>query len=361
MKRSLVILAGLFAMLLCAAPAFAQLDGSFRGVAKDADGKPVANATVIAYDQQAGRKYTAKTNAKGEYVMGVVYTGNYKMTLLVNDNPVDEHNNVPLSPGQEQHVDFDMARNAPKLTAEQQAKVAETQKYNEKVKGLNAQLQQAKELEGQGNWDQAITILQEASQVDPNQDLVWAYLGDAQRGAASKATDAAQRTQLYQGAIESYQKALALKPNTGTYMAGLGQAYAKTNQVDKAVEQYNGAVQADPPNAAAYYFNEGAALTNAGKLDEANAAFDKSLQLDPNRAEAYYWKGVNGIGKASVGKDGKMTAPAGTEEAFNKYLEMAPTGRYAAEAKSMLASIGASVETSYGKSKSSGSTAGKKK
>jgi tetratricopeptide (TPR) repeat protein len=361
MKKYIVIPATLFAMLLFAAPVWAQIDGTFRGVAKEGDGKPIVGATVVAYNPENGRKYSAKTNAKGEYIIGTVYTGTYKLTLLVNGNPVDEHNNVPVAGNQEQIVNFEPAKDAGGISPEQAAKVAEAQKQNEKVKGLNASLQQAKELEGAGNFDQAITVLQQATQVDPNQDLVWAYLGDAQRGAASKATDAQARTKYYQDAVESYQKALALKPTSGVYMGGLAQAYSKTNQTDKAVEQYNAAAAADPSNAAAYYFNEGAALTNAGKLDEANAAFDKALQLDPNRAEAYYWKGVNGIGKATVGKDGKMSAPAGTAEDFNKYLELAPTGRYANEAKQMLASIGASVETTYGKSKSSSSSSGGKK
>ena len=69
------------------------------------------------------------------------------------------------------------------MTEEQRKKIEATQKENEKIKGLNATLKQAKELEGAGNYDQAITILQQATKVDPNQDLVWGYLGDAQRGA----------------------------------------------------------------------------------------------------------------------------------------------------------------------------------
>jgi hypothetical protein len=46
-----------------------------------------------------------------------------------------------------------------------------------------------------------------------------------------------------------------------------------------------------------------------------------------------------------------MTAPPGTAEAFNKYLELQPQGTYADAAKQMLASIGATVETSFGKGK----------
>ncbi len=107
---------------------------------------------------------------------------------------------------------------------EQQKKVEEAQKQNEKIKGLNATLKQAKDLESAGNYDQAIAILQPAAQSAPEQDLVWAYLGDAQRGAKK-----------YSDAVESYQKALAIKPTNGPYMAQLADAYAKSGQTDKAV------------------------------------------------------------------------------------------------------------------------------
>jgi hypothetical protein len=46
-----------------------------------------------------------------------------------------------------------------------------------------------------------------------------------------------------------------------------------------------------------------------------------------------------------------MVAPEGTAEAFQKYLELQPTGALAQPAKDMLASIGASIETTYGTTK----------
>src|ERR1019366_3157050 len=203
------------------------------------------------------------------------------------------------------------------MSEEQQRKIAEVQKQNETIKGLNAQLAEAKQLETAGNYDQAIAILQQAVQVEPNQDVIWANLGEAQRGAKK-----------YPEAIESYQKALALKPTSGVYHSALAEAYAKSGQTDKAVQEWATAAQNDPTNAGSYYFNEGAVLTNTGKVDEAIAAFDKALQSDPTRADAYYWKGVDLMGKATV-KGDKMIAPEGTAEAFNKYLELAPTGKYA--------------------------------
>ena len=126
---------------------------------------------------------------------------------------------------------------------------------------------------------------------------------------------------------------------------------SKEGKTDDAITAYNQAAQLAPDNAAQYYFNEGAVLTNAGKADEANVAFDKVIAADPNKALAYYWKGINLIGKATVGKDNKMVAPDGTAEAFNKYLELDPNGPMAQTAKDMLSSIGATVETGFGTKK----------
>lgn len=349
MKKYLNLAALLLVIGMCAVPSWAQLDGTIRGVVKGPDGKPIAGAAIQLYDATTGRKYSGKTNSKGEYVISTVYQGTYKGTLLVNGNPVDEKSSIGLGAGQEQVVDWNEGGTAPVLTEEQKQKIAAQQKQNEKIKGLNASLQEAKQLEGAGNYDQAVTELTQATQVDPNQDLVWAYLGDAQRGAAAHATDPQTKTKDYQDAVESYQKAIALKP-AASYHAGLADAYAKTGQTDKAIQEYAAAAQADPPNASAYYYNEGVVLTNTNKTDEAIAAFDKSIEADPKRAEAYYLKGQALIAKSTV-KGDKMVAPPGTAEAFQKYLELEPTGKYADVAKQMLAAIGSPVETTYGKSK----------
>jgi tetratricopeptide (TPR) repeat protein len=106
-----------------------------------------------------------------------------------------------------------------------------------------------------------------------------------------------------------------------------------------------------PVNAGVYYFNEGAVLTNAGKVDDAIVAFDKVIVADPKKALAYYWKGINLIGKETTDKNNKVVDPPGTAEAFQKYLELDPTGPMAETAKAMLEHIGSTIETTYGTTK----------
>jgi tetratricopeptide (TPR) repeat protein len=134
------------------------------------------------------------------------------------------------------------------------------------------------------------------------------------------------------------------------YYNNLADALNRAKKTDEAVATYEKAAQIDPTKAAQSYFNIGAVYTNAGKADQANVAFDKCIAADPTRADAYYQKGLNLLGKATLQGD-KTVAPPGTAEAFQKYLELAPSGQYAQSAKDLLASLGSTVETSFGKKK----------
>jgi len=252
------------------------------------------------------------------------------------------------------------------LTAEQMKQRQEQQAKQAKeintVKSLNDKLNAAKAAADAGDYDTAITNLNDANQMDPSRDLIWFKLGDYYRLSAVKQTDPAEKQKRLGEAVDSYQKAIQLKQATpdkdaakqaqtvAAYYNNMAEAYAKSNKVDDAVKTYALAAQTDPSAAVQYYFNTGAVLTNAGKVDDAVAAFDKVIAADPTKADAYYWKGVNMIGKATLQGD-KMIAPPGTAESFQKYLELQPTGQYADAAKQMLASIGASVETKYGSKK----------
>jgi len=206
--------------------------------------------------------------------------------------------------------------------------------------------------------------LNDANTIDPSRDLIWFKLADAYLASAPKQTDSDEKKKRYEMAATDYQKAIDLRKGSdqlskqpdnnktlAAYYNNMAQSYSKANKIDDAIAAYNQAAQLDPTGAGMYYFNEGAVLTNAGRADDAIAAFDKTIASDPNKAMAYYWKGINLVGKATIGKDNKMVAPDGTAQAFQKYLELDPNGPMAQTAKDMLASIGATVETGFGKKK----------
>jgi tetratricopeptide (TPR) repeat protein len=380
MKKHLaIILFALLAIGLCVPPVFAQASGTVKGVCKDAQGNPLPDAVVVWANQDNGQKYALKTNKKGEYFSLGITPGKYNVTLYKNADDQKAAKEMDHANGfqvqlDENSLDFDVKKEqetaakgvglTPEQLKQQQEQQAKAQKEQGTVKSLNDKLNAAKTAADAGDYDTAIAAMNDANQIDPKRDLIWFKLGDYYRLSAVKQTDPAEKQKRLASAIDSYQKAIELKQaappekdpaaagkSLAAYYNNLAEAYSKSGKTDDAVKTYALAAQADPPAAGQYYFNTGAVLTNAGKVDDAIAAFDKVIAADPNKADAYYWKGVNLIGKETMDKDNKAVAPPGTAEAFQKYLQLQPTGTYADAAKQMLASIGSSVETQYGTKK----------
>ncbi len=361
--------------VVCVSWLHAQNSGTVKGVCKDADGKPIAGAQVEWLNTENGRKYELKTNNKGEYFSLGIVPGKYKVTLSSGGKELFHFTGVDVSLD-EKDLDFDLKKEQAataqaagmtpeqlKARQEQEAKVA---KENLNIKSLNDKLAAAKQQADAGDFNAAVNTMSEATQMDPNRDLLWAKLGEYAIEAGGKSTDATEKNKDFTDAVGDYEKAIDLKQKAldaepskktpdaiktlASYYNNLGQAQSKAGKIDEAAKSYTQAAQVDPTSAAQYYFNIGAVMTNSGRADDAIAAFDKAIAADPSRADAYYWKGVNLLGKATLQGD-KMVAPEGTAQALNKYLELQPNGQFAEPAKQMLASIGATVQTQYGNKK----------
>jgi len=378
MKQRIAVLVLISFIASATVGLLAQVAGTVRGNCKDENGKPIADAVVEWSNSDNGQKYTMKTNKKGDYFSLGVSMGRYNVKLAGKDGQEIYHFSAVTVGADEKVLDFDLAKERAAqaqgegLSAEQKKQIQEQQakvaKENATIKTLNEKLVAARAASDAGNYDAAIATLTEATQTDPTRDLIWGRLGEVYLISASKQTDTAEKQKRYGEAADDYNKAIDLRqkamdtdPKLKTpdaskvlaqYYNNLANAQGKVpGKVDDAVANYNKAAELDPAGAAQYYFNIGATLTNAGRIDEAVAAFDKTIAADPTKADAYYQKGVGLVGKSTTDKDGKVIAPPGTAEAFNKYLELAPTGPYADAAKSMLQYIGSTVETSYGTTK----------
>ncbi len=334
--------------------AAAQATAVVKGVCKDEAGKLIVGATIELNNLDNGRKISLKTDSRGEYYSMGVPSGKYKITLTSAAGVVLYYlNNVPIALGQDNVNDFDLAKfraddeKRSGVTDAQRKEVEKAKKENEKIKGINALLIQAVQQRKDGKFDDAVTTMEQAAAQDQTHDIVYGSLADSYLGAKK-----------YPEAETAYNKAISLAAPTsksiGSYHNGLAQSLLKQNKTDAAMVEYDKAAQLDPPNAGMYFFNEGAVLTNLGKVDEANAAFDKAIAAEPTRPDPYYQKGLNLLGKATLSKDGKMVPAPGTTEALNKYLELAPDGKYAQPAKDLLTSLGATVQTSFGTQKKTG-------
>jgi len=396
MKRNLgyaVLVAILFAIF--AVPAVAQ-SATVKGVCKDAQGNPIADAQVVWHNNDNGRTFTLKTNKKGEYFSLGLDPGKYLITLSKDGKELDSVKNYQIG-SDESILDFDLKKTqeqavqdtakkqgmTPEQVKQMQEQAANAEKYNANIKVINEKLSAATAATKSAppDYDKAIALMDEAVAMAPNEDLVWFRKGAIYLDSAKAQTDVAEKTKRNTEAFNDLQKAVDLRktamansaagtpgkppapggPSDNTKMAAyydnLGIAAGRIGKTDDAVNAYNQAATLDPANAAHYYLNLGILLTNANmKSDptvtkQAVEAFDKSIAADPKNADAYYFKGSNLIGLAKMDSNSKVVAPPGTAEAFQKYLELQPNGPHAAEAKSMLALVGSTLETTYGTKK----------
>jgi tetratricopeptide (TPR) repeat protein len=250
------------------------------------------------------------------------------------------------------------AGTAPALSKEQERGMTKEQKeaYDKAIKEREQSMKKNKELNDAfsagmtamqaKDYDTAITSLTKASELDPKQVAVWSQLADAHVNAAAKKSGAEFDAEMAKG-IECYTKALELNPSDAATHNNFALALGKAKKFPEMQAELQKAAELDPPKAGQYYYNLGAMLVNAGQAEPAGQAFKKAIELDPKHADSYYQLGVYLVGKASFAADGKVTPVPGTVEAFQKYLELSPTGQFADSAKGMLASMDAKVDTSY--------------
>ncbi len=354
---------------LAASRAAAQAKtGSIHGTVTDPTGVPMAGTVSLfpggltSPDQTP--KYTFDVNASGQYKGDNIEPGSYTVTFRQPDTEkgkvVDQFDNVQIKAGQDTLQDFDMSREAylAKMSPEQRKQVEEVKKKNAgimkenaKIKNLNADLGTARSDDAAKNYAAAATLMQKDVAIMPNAAVLWVELGVAQRGEKDWAD-----------AIASLQKGIALdkamaKPHPemlGSAEDALGESLASRGKYPEARATYDDAARDNPTGAATYYTNEAIMMDRYNQIDATVAAADKAIAANPNDAVAYYLKGKALINKATVDpQTQKIIAPPGCLEAYQKYLELAPNGQFAPDAKAVVQEMSQTQSTSY--------NAGKKK
>jgi tetratricopeptide (TPR) repeat protein len=347
------------------APAASATTASIHGHAQDPLDQPVANTKVQVATGPKTVLVTFTTDANGDYKGADIKPGTYTIILFgdikgkdgkMSQGIIDYQENIKLAAGTDTQVDFDMTRQAyiSKLPPDVQKQIADvrkqneaTQKQNGEIKNVNKMLVDARTSRKAGNFDQAIALDTQATQAKPDVGLTWYELGDSEL-AAKKYPDAATN---YKKALTLLSAEKAPKPDViAAANNNLGEALAKSGNVNDAVAAYEAAAKADPTQAGMYYANEAIVLFKTGQGDAAGAAADKAIAADPNKAIAYYIKGWSLVQHASIDpKTNKIVLPPGCADAYKKFLSMAPTGPLAEDAQNILQQAGETVHSSYKK------------
>jgi len=370
--RNLAVAAAATTML--ALTSFAQIT-TIEGDVKGEDGKPIDKAQIKITRTDIKGNYDTKTNKKGHYLYMGLPMGTYDVQVLVDGKVRDGQKGVRTRPGDPIPVNFDLhAAQADAATQQAQMQkavetgqltddlkrgltkeqIAEREKMikaesekNKKRNELNQAFNDGMTAMNAKQYDTAITNFEKAAEVDPAQTVIWAQLGEAHIKLAEGKTGPDFDAQV-QKAIESYNKAVELKPDDPATHNNFALALGKAKKYPEMQAELKKAAELDPPNGGKYYYNLGAMLVNAGQGEAAGEAFKKAIELTPTYADAYYQYGVTLVGQAKIDTaTGKVTPVPGTVEAFQKYLELAPTGQWAQASKDMLTSLGTTLETNF--------------
>ncbi|GGG96275.1 carboxypeptidase-like regulatory domain-containing protein [Silvibacterium dinghuense] len=351
-------------LALTAAPfataSFAQdAPGKLHGHVIDPAGVPIAGVNVEVSTDGKTAKYTFKTNDSGDYTGDGIAPGTYVITLdNATGKPIDQFQNVKITSGADTAQDFDLTRAdyVAKLSPEQRKQLEEVRtknaaalKENGVIKNLNADLKEARQDNHDKNYAAADALMTKDTTAKPDAAVLWVELGVAQKGEKK-----------YPDAETSLKKAVELdnaggKPNPEIEAAAndaLGETLATEGKIPDAQAAYEAAAKAaatkDPKAAFMHYQNEAIMMDRAGNVDATVAAADQAIAADPTQPIPYYLKGKALINKATVDpKTQKIVAPPGCAEAYEKYLDLAPNGPFAADAKNILDSLGTKIQSKY--------------
>jgi tetratricopeptide (TPR) repeat protein len=183
-------------------------------------------------------------------------------------------------------------------------------------------------------YTEIVTLMTKDTAAMSDQSILWTDLGRGELGLKN-----------YDDAETHFKKAVTVetaskKPKQDLIAvsdAGLGEVYARQGKITEATAAYDDAVKADPSRAGLNLRNEAIIYFQLGNAAAQIAAADKAIAVDPTAPIPYYIKGQGLIQSATVdAKTQRIVLPPGCEEAYKKYLELAPKGQYAAEVQSIL-------------------------
>jgi len=376
MAAFLALIAGPLAAWL--APAAYAQGSVLSGTVLDMTGKPYPDVTLAIKNTETNKEITVTTDAKGHYSAPGLAGGTYNVDLKGKDKDQKDmllyQTGLKLTAGtsptfdvnlkelqeqgklvaieaerkrQEAEVQFQALKTHydAGIAAIEQMKAAQTKlatipkDQKDQQEPVKAQITQA--------GGTAVTELSAALELekpeDPNRSIVLSRLGEAYESMSK-----------WQEAADTYQKAIALKPDTAANYNTLGNDLAKLGKVDDARTAYQKYVDLKPDDAALAWRNFGTVLYNSNRMKESIEPLQKATTLDPKNATAWLLLGIAMVNTMEFKTEGDKITPVmqpGTVEAYQHAIDLDPNGPIGAQAKDGLASLtamGVGITTKVG-------------
>jgi tetratricopeptide (TPR) repeat protein len=373
MAALFALIAGPLAAWLAPA-AFAQ-GGALAGTVFDMTGKPYPDVTISIKNIETNKQIDAVSDAKGHYSAPGLGAGTYNIDVKGKDKDQKEmllyQTGIKLAAGAIPTFDINLKelQEQGKLAAieairkQQEAEVqfqALKTHYDAGIAAIE-QMKAAQTKLAQTPKDQqdpvkaqittaggtAVTELSAALELekpeDANRPIVLSRLGEAYESMGK-----------WQEAADTYQKAIALKPDTAANYNNLGNDLAKLGKVDDARAAYQKYVDLNPTDAALAWRNFGTVLYNSNRMKESIEPLQKATTLDPKNATAWLLLGIAMVNTMEFKTEGDKITPVmkpGTIEAYQHAIDLDPNGQIGAQAKDGLASLqamGVGITTKVG-------------
>jgi tetratricopeptide (TPR) repeat protein len=315
-------------------------------------------------DKNSHYLYSFDMDKEGNYKGDGITPGTYTLVLFRKGLTADFSKPVTLVAGQKEIVNFDMARQEyiDKLSVDDRRNLDESRKKNAAVFAANAVIRNVNALMSDAraamkatppDFQKAADDMTQATAARPNETMFWFMLGEANFGLKK-----------YDDAITAYKKSVetdvaSSKPSPETEAAtynNMGHALANSGKIPESAAAYEAAAKLNPAHAGRYYLNEAIVFYTASENDSANQAVDiaaaaaaaeKTIAVEPNVPEVYYIKGQALVLQVTTDpKTKKIVSPPGCIEAYQKYLQLAPNGRYANDVKAILQGLTSTAATS---------------
>jgi tetratricopeptide (TPR) repeat protein len=314
-RRALMPSLLVLGLAVAVSPALAQT-GQVKGKVVDVKNQPVEKAQItIEATDGMGRKFNVTSNRRGEYVQIGLPPGQYKLTATKDGLTDIVEQRISLDPAE---VNFTLR---PATAADMSPE--ERKKAEAKNAAVRAAFEAGVKLSNENKYDEAIAKFNEVIAAIPK--CVECVTNIASLQMQKKDYDAAEKT---------YKQALELNPSSAEAYNGLANLYNAQKKFDQAAEASAQAAKlgaAAPGGAnASTVFNQGVIAWNASRIDDAKKAFEEAVKLDPKLAEAHYWLGMANLNQ------GKMPEAV---TSFEEYLKLDAAGKYAEQAKGILAQI----------------------
>ncbi len=316
----------------------AQTTGSIQGKVLDSKGRPIPGSKVVVSKTGINWTKEVKVNAEGKFFQVGFQVGEYLITVSAPGFPEFKEQDR-IGAGLVLQKDYTL------LTAEESAKSGKREPLNESTAAESLGLESfnqgvvfynAKDYLGAlPLFESALKNLSEslskstdaAAKTDLEKKLANIERPYAFTLAEIGKSDDTKRAEYFSKAEPILAKAIEQNPKDQNALVNLLEI-ATAKKDTESITKYQAALDILIGPRPELAYNQGVELYNAGKLAEAKPFFLKSLGVKADFADAYYLLAMCEFSENNL---------KGTKANLQKYIELAPTGKHAAEVKAMLA------------------------